>query len=32
MMNIPRERTIERYLVAQVRAKGGEIRKVKWGG
>ncbi|UIN27538.1 VRR-NUC domain-containing protein [Xylella fastidiosa] len=32
MMTIPRERTIERYLVAQVRAKGGEIRKVKWGG
>ncbi|ALR07419.1 VRR-NUC domain-containing protein [Xylella fastidiosa] len=32
MMNIPRERTIERYLVAQVRAQGGEIRKVKWSG
>lgn len=25
-----RERDIERYLVAQVKAVGGEVRKVKW--
>ncbi|EWS76898.1 hypothetical protein AF72_13785, partial [Xylella taiwanensis] len=29
-MNVLHERSIERYLVARVRAKGGEIRKVKW--
>ncbi len=31
-MNVLREHTIERYLVSRVRAKGGEIRKVKWPG
>lgn len=25
-----RENTIEQYLVEQVKAKGGEVRKVKW--
>jgi len=25
-----RERDIERYLVAEVKAAGGEVRKVKW--
>jgi hypothetical protein len=25
-----RERDIEKYLVAQVKARGGEVRKVKW--
>lgn len=25
-----RERTIERYLVEQVKVKGGEVRKVRW--
>jgi len=25
-----RESTIEQYLVEQVKAKGGEVRKVKW--
>lgn len=25
-----REATIEQYLVEQVKAKGGEVRKVKW--
>lgn len=25
-----RESTIEQYLVARVKAKGGEVRKVKW--
>ena len=25
-----RERTIEEYLVEQAKAKGGEVRKVKW--
>ncbi|HHW4679894.1 MAG TPA: VRR-NUC domain-containing protein, partial [Xylella taiwanensis] len=29
-MNVLREHSIERYLVSRVRAKGGEIRKVKW--
>lgn len=27
-----RERDIEKYLVDQVRARGGEVRKVKWVG
>ncbi len=27
-----RERDIERYLVAEAKARGGEVRKVKWVG
>jgi hypothetical protein len=29
-MTIMRESTIEQYLVEQVKALGGEVRKVKW--
>lgn len=29
-MKTIRERDVERYLVAQVKAAGGEVRKVKW--
>lgn len=32
MAKVIRERDVERYLVKQVRARKGEVRKVRWAG